>query len=86
MAQTPPFLQNNPASSASSGGAHPPYESPAQKQGTSNTPDGGSPQRGPDRPQPMGAPKANPESGVSGGKLPYKGPSVPTQKPFKLGS
>lgn len=79
----PPFLSGQGSSSAS-GSGNPPYESRPQKEGGSNKPDGAS-EKFPNRPQPMGAPKGNPESVPGGGKLPYKGPSVPTKSPMKLG-
>lgn len=80
----PPFLQNNPASSGASASANGPYESRPQKEGGSNKPDGEN-AKFPNRPQPTGAPKGNPESVPAGGKLPFKGPSQPTKTPFKLG-
>jgi hypothetical protein len=78
-----PFLQNNPAASGGAKAAgNPPFENRPQKDGATNQPDGDSKQRGPDRPQPMKSPAYSPESIPSGGTLPYKGPSVPTQTPF----
>lgn len=82
---TAPFLQGNPAAtSAATAGVNGPYPSRPQKDGSSSQQDGGN-DKFPNRPQPMGAPKPNPQSIPNGGTLPYKGPSVPTQTPFKLG-
>ncbi len=78
----PPFLQNNPA--AASSGKPDPAPNRPQKMGGSNKPDGAS-EHCKSRPQPMGAPKGNPQSVPGGGKLPYSSPSQPTQTPFKLG-
>lgn len=79
----PPFLKNNPATAPASASKDA-FENRPQKMGGSNEPDGGS-DKFPNRPQPMKPMEGNPKSVPAGGTLPFKGPSVPTRTPFKLG-
>lgn len=85
MANKPPFLEGNPAATSGGGPCHPPFENRPQKMGSTNQPDGGMGEKFPNRPQPAGSPKGNPQSIPGGGKLPYPGPSKPTPSPMKLG-
>lgn len=76
----PPFLKGSTASSGK------PDPSPNRPQPSKGGEPGSAPaDKFPNRPQPMGAPKGNPQSVPGGGTLPFKGPSVPTQSPFKVG-
>lgn len=75
-----PFLQDNPATSSSGAPDASPNRPQPMKGG-----EPGADKCCPNRPQPMGAPKGNPQSVPGGGTQPFKGPSTPTQSPFKLG-
>lgn len=80
-----PFLKGNPATTCSAPTDDMKGADRPQKTGGSNNPDGSDEKRFPNRPQPMKESKGNPESVPSGGKMPFKGPSKPTDTPFKLG-
>lgn len=83
--QTPPFLKGNPAASASSSGGKDAFPNVPQKDGSMSD-DGADTKMFPNRPQPMKEDTSgNPKSVPDGGPLPFKGPSVPTKTPFKLG-
>ncbi len=81
--EKPPFLQNNPAASASSSGKDA-FPNRPQKSGPNDKPDGGS-EEFPNRPQKMGRDEGNSKSVPQGGNLPFKGPAPAPRAPFKLG-
>ncbi len=89
MASKPPFLSGSSGggSSASGGDRFPNRPQPMGPAQIDVGGSGGDENRFPNRPQPMSPPQAPPDpaSIPGGGKLPFKGPSVETGKPFKLG-
>ncbi len=82
--EKPPFIKSTSASSPASGSKGK-FEDRPQKSGSTNQPDGCDEKNFPNRPQPKGEPKGNPQSVPSGGKLPYSSPPKAPGKPFKLG-